>query len=57
MNNAIETLLLSLRNIEYIELFVYIFIVFFVINGCLYNTLQLYGKKKNKVKKNKIKDK
>ena len=33
MNNAIETLLLSLRNIEYIELFVYIFIVFFVING------------------------
>ena len=33
MNNAIETLLLSLRNIEYIELFVYIFIVFFVIYG------------------------
>ena len=33
MNNAIETLLLSLRNIDYIELFVYIFIVFFVING------------------------
>ena len=33
MNNAIETLLLSLRNIEYIELFVYIFILFFVING------------------------
>ena len=33
MNNAIETLLLSLRNIEYIELFVYIFIVFFIING------------------------
>ena len=33
MNKAIETLLLSLRNIEYIELFVYIFIVFFVING------------------------
>ena len=33
MNNAIETLLLSLRNIEYIELFVYIFIVFFAING------------------------
>ena len=33
MNNAIETLLLSLRNIEYIESFVYIFIVFFVING------------------------
>ena len=33
MNNAIETLLLSLRNIEYIELFIYIFIVFFVING------------------------
>ena len=33
MNNAIETLLLSLRNIEYIELFVYIFIIFFVING------------------------
>ena len=33
MNNAIETLLLSLRNIEYIELFVYIFIVFCVING------------------------
>ena len=33
MNNAIETLLLSLRNVEYIELFVYIFIVFFVING------------------------
>ena len=33
MNNAIETLLLSLRDIQYIELFVYIFIVFFVING------------------------
>ena len=33
MNNTIETLLLSLRDIEYIELFVYIFIIFFLIYG------------------------
>ena len=33
MNNAIETLLLSLRNIQYIELFVYVFIIFFIIYG------------------------
>ena len=33
MNNAIETLLLSLRNFQYIELFVYIFIIFFIIYG------------------------
>jgi len=33
MNNTIETLLLSLRDIEYIELFVYIFIIFFIIYG------------------------
>ena len=33
MNNIIETLLLSLRNLEYIELFVYIFIIFFIIYG------------------------
>jgi len=33
MNNAIETLLLSLRNIQYIELFVYTFIIFFIIHG------------------------
>ena len=33
MNKAIETLLLSLRNIQYIELFVYIFIIFFLIYG------------------------
>ena len=33
MNNAIETLLLSLRNIQYIELFVYLFIIFFFIYG------------------------
>ena len=33
MNNIIETLLLSLRNLEYIELFVYIFIIFFLIYG------------------------
>ncbi len=33
MNSAIETLLLILRNIEYIELLVYIFIIFFIIHG------------------------
>ena len=33
MNNAIETLLLSLRNIQYIELFIYVFIIFFIIYG------------------------
>ena len=33
MNNAIETLLLSLRNIQYIELFVYFFITFCIIYG------------------------
>ena len=33
MNNTIETLLLSLRDLEYIELFVYIFIIFFIIYG------------------------
>ena len=33
MNNAIETLLLSLRNFQYIELFVYIFIIIFIVYG------------------------
>jgi len=33
MNNIIKNLLIELRNIEYIELFIYIFVIFFLIYG------------------------
>lgn len=33
MNNLIKNLLIELRNIEYIELFIYIFVIFFLIYG------------------------
>mgnify|MGYP001384322369 FL=1 len=33
MNNAIETLLFNLRNLQYVELFIYGFILFFIIYG------------------------